>query len=429
MNISLIELNNFRGIEHLDLPLGCKNTVFLGINGVGKSSILSAIDLLYANIIGGVIGSRRRLAQLTSDDIMFGKPSAFIKAGFMFEQNEEIFYFRSIDKITKRKHNQKNLVDLTKYFEEKYLVLPYEDEDGNWKTEQDDINMPVFVNYGVNRLVADTPVEITKKKFTKLDAFDKAIESRIDFRSLFEWLRYREDIENQEKVRKSLSYEDRDLKAVKTAMVTMLDGFSNVHIEREPLSLMVEKDGKVLKLNQLSDGEKCTVALFGDLARRMALANPSLENPLDGQGVVLIDELELHMHTSWQRKILPTLKSTFPKIQFIITTHSPQVLGEVGQEFNIFLLDENDARITCERINSLYGWDSNVILEEKMGTSSVNQQVKETERQMYAALHKQDYDHAEELAEWLDELTLGRNEHTAKAQVLISRGRRNAKNQ
>lgn len=86
------------------------------------------------------------------------------------------------------------------------------------------------------------------------------------------------------------------------------------------------------------DGEKCTISLFGDLARRMALANPGRENPLEGTGVVLIDELELHMHTSWQRKVLGVLKETFPNIQFIITTHSPQILGELDDKYNLVYL-------------------------------------------------------------------------------------------
>ena len=78
--------------------------------------------------------------------------------------------------------------------------------------------------------------------------------------------------------------------------------------------------------------------LFHYLARRMALANPGRENPLEGTGVVLIDELELHMHTSWQRKVLGVLKETFPNIQFIITTHSPQILGELDDKYNLVYL-------------------------------------------------------------------------------------------
>ena len=106
-----------------------------------------------------------------------------------------------------------------------------------------------------------------------------------------------------------------------------------------------------LDVLQLSDGEKCTLALFGDIARRLAIANPSLDDPLQGDGVVLIDELELHMHTSWQRKVISMLKKTFPNIQFIITTHSPQILGEVDHDFNVYALSRNGSDIQVVQLD------------------------------------------------------------------------------
>ena len=191
--------------------------------------------------------------------------------------------------------------------------MGYDDGNGNWIEESDNKSMPIFVNYGVNRIVLDVPVRAPKEQFVKLDAFDKAIESTIDFRNLFKWFRNQEDIENQIKVRDDSDYEDKSLAAVKKAMLAMLDGFEDIRIERRPLAMKVNKNGKSLKIDQLSDGEKCTIALFGDLARRMALANPGKDvNPLEGSGVVLIDELDLHMHTSWQRKVLNVLRDTFP---------------------------------------------------------------------------------------------------------------------
>jgi predicted ATP-binding protein involved in virulence len=86
----------------------------------------------------------------------------------------------------------------------------------------------------------------------------------------------------------------------------------------------------------LSDGEKCLLAMVGDLARRLAIANPDYPDALQGEAIVLIDEIELHLHPSWQRNIIPALKRTFPKCQFIITTHSPQVLSYI-QPKNIYL--------------------------------------------------------------------------------------------
>jgi predicted ATP-binding protein involved in virulence len=116
------------------------------------------------------------------------------------------------------------------------------------------------------------------------------------------------------------------LAAFNRALHVFLDGFSDVAVEEEPLRLTVGKGGTRLSLKQLSDGERAFIAVLGDLVRRLVLANPDLPNPLEGQGVVLIDELELHLHPRWQREVVDKLRNTFPNIQFIATTHSPFVI-------------------------------------------------------------------------------------------------------
>ena len=120
----------------------------------------------------------------------------------------------------------------------------------------------------------------------------------------------------------------------------MLDRCANLRVVRKPrLEMKIDKENISLNVSQMSDGEKCTLALLGDLARRLALANPMKENPLLGEGIVLIDEVELHMHPSWQRKVLYTLKETFPNIQFIVTTHSPIILSEADENYNVFFMN------------------------------------------------------------------------------------------
>lgn len=337
MKLKSITLNNFKGMDNIEFSLDQKTTVIFGINGVGKSTILKAIDLLYANIIAKL--TKKKTTEFDKDDISYGKSKATIEAKFVFEDGEEKEYSRSFDRANGRNNNPNQLKELVEKIENNYIVKGYDDGEGNWIEETDDKNLPIFANYGVNRIVLDVPVRAPKEQFEKLDAFDKAIKSTIDFRNLFKWFRNQEDIENQAKVRNNnMGYEDRSLKVVKKAMLAMLDGFEDIHIERKSLSMKVTKNGRNFKINQLSDGEKCTISLFGDLARRMALANPGRENPLEGTGVVLIDELELHMHTSWQRKVLGVLKETFPNIQFIITTHSPQILGELDDKYNLVYL-------------------------------------------------------------------------------------------
>lgn len=429
MKLKTITLQNFKGIENLTISLDEKSTILFGINGVGKSTILRAIDLLYANIITRLTGTtKKREADLDFEDISYGKSMTNMSAVFVFEDGEEIEYNRFMSRAKGKNHNLNKLKSLVEKFEESYIVKGHDDGNGNWIEEVDNKNMPIFVNYGVNRIVLDVPVRASKEQFVKLDAFDKAIESTIDFRNLFKWFRNQEDIENEAKVRENLEYEDKSLSAAKKAMLAMLEGFEDIHIDRRPLAMKVKKDGKYLTINQLSDGEKCTIALFGDLARRMALANPERINPLEGTGVVLIDELDLHMHTSWQRKVLGVLKTTFPNIQFIITTHSPQILGEVDDTFNLLYMFKEDKKISLKSYKSFMGWDTNVILEEVMNTSSVNLKMKEMIGKMFLYIEEKEFDKAEELADLLDEKSNGYAEGIVKARVLISRGRRYEKN-
>lgn len=429
MKIKSITLNNFKGMDDIKLSLDQKTTVIFGINGVGKSTILQAIDLLYANIISKLTKSnKKKTTEFDKDDISYGKSKATIEAKFVFEDGEEKEYSRSFDRGNGRNNNPNKLKELVEKFENDYIVKGYDDGEGNWIEETDDKNMPIFANYGVNRIVLDVPVRAPKEQFEKLDAFDKAIESTIDFRNLFKWFRNQEDIENQAKVRNNIEYEDRSLRVVKKAMLAMLDGFEDIYIERKPLSMKVTKNGKKFKINQLSDGEKCTISLFGDLARRMALANPGRENPLEGVGVVLIDELELHMHTSWQRKVLKVLEETFPNIQFIITTHSPQILGEIDDRYNLVYLNNENQKTNFKIYRSFLGWDSNAILEDIMNTSSVNKEIKELRNKMYECIEKKQYDEAEKIADEIDKKSNGYAQGIVKARVLISRGKRREKN-
>ena len=199
------------------------------------------------------------------------------------------------------------------------------------------------------------------------------------------------------------------MKSVRTAVEAMLGNqYSDLKVKRSPLSLKVKKGNKDISVDQLSDGEKCTIAMFGDLARRIALANPNKENPLEGEGIVLIDEIELHLHPSWQRRVLNVLKSTFPNIQFIITTHSPQILGEADDTYNVLRIytDSNDRLSVSE--NSVYGKDSNGILKQ-MDTLERPEVVKMMFDKFYEYIDSKQFDMAQNLLEDIEE-KIGEND-------------------
>lgn len=126
----------------------------------------------------------------------------------------------------------------------------------------------------------------------------------------------------------------------------------------------------------MSDGQRVFLGLIGDIARRLILLNDNSDSPLLGQGIVLIDEIELHLHPRWQQKIIQILRKCFPRLQFIVSTHSPQILGEVeGNQLRILeFQDPENIKVVVP--SQSYGLTSNEILEELMGGKERNQNVK-----------------------------------------------------
>lgn len=398
MFLERIKLKNFRAIESAEIELQGKSTVIFGVNGTGKSSILRTISLLYANIINKIV-NRKELRQsyaIQLEDIKFGKTRTEIEALFQIEMDRIGYHCGMVRNSGKKYHNGDALKKIAEIFQEKYIS----DE------EQKDI--PIFVNYGTNRLVLDIPLRIrTHHMFDIYSAFEKSIENKIDFRTFFEWYRNQEDYENECKIETGdLTYSDQALKSVRRAILSMLDECSNLRVVRKPrLEMKIDKGDISLNVSQMSDGEKCTLALFGDLARRLTMANPMKENPLLGEGVVLIDEIELHMHPSWQRKVLFKLRETFPNIQFIITTHSPLILGEVDDRYNIFFTNKENDNIEIMKVPPLNGYDANALLEQFMGTKSLNMETEKFIHSIYINIENKEYDTAEEKIAKLIKLT------------------------
>ena len=293
MRLHELKLDNFKAIESTDINFDGKSTIIFGINGTGKSTVLRSINLLYANIINQIV-NRKELKQsyaIQLEDIRYGARETQISAVFDIK-GECIEYGRRMVRNTGKKYeNKEGIRRISEIFHSEYV------------SDEIQGDIPIFANYGTNRLVLDIPLRIrTHHIFDIYSSLEKAIENKIDFRTFFEWYRNQEDYENEKKIEMSdLDYKDKSLEAVRIAISSMLDECSNLRVVRKPrLEMKIDKGAISVNVTQMSDGEKCTMALFGDLARRLTLANPNKSNPLLGEGVVLIDEIELHMHPAWQ---------------------------------------------------------------------------------------------------------------------------------
>jgi predicted ATP-binding protein involved in virulence len=362
MKIESLSMENFRGIEELTLDFNKDEPIVLiGINGVGKSSILDCISMLLRFLVERIYhtsGSRGTFFQKKDIKNEHKLSRNSIKLILNSQEGEMHCDVRVVDQA---------IGNLNK----PSLSLGLTIEDLRAKIDQGvQINLPLAVYYSVNRSVLNIFLESSQDfQFNQTNAYENAISDKnIDFRDFFEWFRNREDLE-AEYLRDQKTYEDSQLKVTRKAITSMLPGFSRVRVRRSPLRMTVEKHAEELIINQLSDGEKCLLALVGDLARRLAIANPGLPDPLQGTGVVLIDEIELHLHPGWQYEIIPALTRTFPNCQFIVTTHSPIVLSQVKPE-GIFCLEKRDGKVIAYHPDSSYGRDINQIVEDLMGVPS-----------------------------------------------------------
>lgn len=373
MQIKNLRIENFKIFQNLELVFDGRSTILFGINGVGKSSVLSAIAYIFRVFLNQINPAQSKAFESLQDDIIhIGGDSLEIQATVTLE--DDYLLSRYYKRTVKNTRTSEATYPKANYaiFRENFRKLYLEDELSG---------MPVFVYYGTNRAVLDIPDRIRiKHQFDKLSALERAADQKTDFRAFFEWFRDREadeilrmkDTENYE-------YSDPALHCVRKAIEAMIGDVKGLTVKRSPVRMVVDKGGREIRVDMLSDGEKCTLAMIGDLARRLILANPAMDNPLEGKGIVLIDEIELHMHPSWQRRILSILKEVFPNIQFIVTTHSPQVLGEADNVFRIISLslDSDGNGVGTDRIERMDGFDSNMILEEYMGTSSVSKTKKD----------------------------------------------------
>ncbi len=412
MRLLSVQAGNFKGFKNLNLTLDGKNTAIFGVNGTGKSSILSVINYVFWRWLNPINPSQSTsYKSLVPQEIYHGSSQQFVQA--TLEMNGRNY---TLNRTYSRARPGKNaVVTYSKkefdQFVNDFITLYLQDD----KTD-----MPIYVNYGTNRSVLDIPMRIRKKhEFSKIAALEHATDNTLDFRTFFEWYRNQEDIEN-ERMRETgdMGYHDRCLDCVRTAVGAMLNGFSDLRVKRSPPRMVVRKAGIEIQVDQLSDGEKCTLALFGDLARRIAIANPSRENPLQGEGIVLIDEIELHMHPQWQRIVLKNLQSVFPNIQFIVTTHSPQVLGEVDDNFKVYKLVSDERGTVDVKAVSTYGKDPNAILKNEMGTNVRPQLVLDKFQQFYVALEAKAYNEAQEILNELNAL-LGEDPDVTGMQIQL----------
>lgn len=380
--IQSIHIENYRVIKQLDYDCKKGMNVIVGVNGAGKSTLLYALVVLLSWFRARVKNPKGRGLSLSDNDITYDEDFCLLKIVLSDKTEWQIYKQRSTNRVAPA--DKSDYTAMTKMIND--LMTEYENT-------HHQLSLPIIAYYSVNRAVTNVPKRLhTWQSIAPLDAYSGNIEHQTNFRGFFEWYRTKEDIENQMiRETNNLAYRDRQLEAVRCALRDTLPEYGEIRVHRGPQYFYMEKDCIKYRFEQFSDGEKCYITLISDIARLLAMANPSLDNPLDGNGVVIVDEIDLHLHPSWQMKVIEDLRGLFPNCQFFISTHSPIVTSNVGLTIDDQLLVAIDGVIepTDDRV---FGKEVDMILLDQFDMKTTrNLKVQEYIDKVWSLLQEGDF--------------------------------------
>ncbi|MBC7774570.1 MAG: AAA family ATPase [Phycisphaerae bacterium] len=392
MKIKKLEINNFRGFRQATVEFPESNlAVFIGVNGQGKSSLLDAVSI----VLHGVSNSRALSGslddpRLKNDDIRIGEIEASVKS--------DLILYGELHNFSQKLRQHE--IPHTYSKPQNGLIQPIFVEK----------NLPLIAYYRTNREINLANAPETPPSMGREAGYFNAINATLNsFSDFVEWFKIEDDVESREiKKLQDFKYQNPRLTPVRRCLSEFLSKlniqFQGLRVVQESavqidyanpikkFDLYINKEGQELKLSQLSHGERALILLVADIARRAAILNSDLDNPLLSEGIVLIDEIELHLHPKWQREVIPALLATFPNIQFLLSTHSPQVLSRVDSE-DIFLLKDGEV---LKLSSNPKGMDTNAILEEVMDTPKYPREVDVLVDELFALIQQRKFDEAEE---------------------------------
>lgn len=351
MRLHSMSVNNLRCFKAMNIEFEPQLTVLTGMNGSGKSAVLEAVSIFL-----------RQIAHV----VLRIYPSI----------NYELV--RNNCKDMKLEYNYSNgSQDILQYkleFNLRNKSVEQTDPDLPWRTWTSPSSLPIVALYGAKRILDNYSREATSQSSLS-SAFNKALDAAIDFKSTYTWFIEKSSEEALEgQYRKDYTYSIPALSAVRSAVSMALGDYSEPFVASTPPDIFITQNNEEKQrytLNQLSDGYRTMLALVMDLARRMAVASdanqPDPAQILGHDAIVLIDEVELHLHPAWQQRVLPTLIRIFPNTQFIVTTHSPQILSSIDSK-NVRIIAENDK--IYDAPTGIFGAEASRILNQIFGVSS-----------------------------------------------------------
>ncbi len=382
MKLKHLNLTNIRAFAHAEFSFEPGVNLIVGINGAGKSTVLDSLCVLISQAMVAWYGCGITV-RFSGMDLKID--SKFSQAEVIFNLGGDDVGYTIRGPYGKNKNILKGATEVTISRD---------------IARQINIIQPCIIYYSPRQDLSSTKKSIKIAKDSPAIWFDIVDRRELRLMEFADWWLAQTTLVTEE-----APNAQRHLDALNTAVTSFIDACTNVRVKRDTYvhqakngkqteksttNLFIDKAGVTLDPQQLSDGERGMLALALDLTRRLSQANPDLANPLEGEAIVLIDELDLHLHPQWQRTIVKKLTTTFPNCQFIATTHSPLIIGEVAPE-NIILLEQGQPPL---RPSQSLGMDTDWILKYLMGATTRNTETETELKDIAELIETEDYDEA-----------------------------------
>lgn len=358
MRIDRLKIKNFKGFAErsFDLPRRADGGngsvhVLIGQNGRGKTTALDALAVAAGSWFLGVPGAESR--HIKPGDVRIQVNN--FRDTQRIEQQLPVVVEAEGVVLGKRLRWSRELEGKKTRWVHARSIKDLAEEAIGGVRRGDDVVLPLVSYYGTGRLwleprdtqgesseteeggapaaTAESDESLADAFASRLAGYRYSIDPRCSPRDLLRWLAFEHRIARDE------GAESSQLRAVKAAILRCVEGCTGVRYHAR-LGLLLEIDGQGwLPFGALSDGQRNIVAMVGDLAYKAAQLNPQLDDVLaNTAGIVLIDEVDLHLHPRWQRHVLEDLRAIFPSVQFVVTTHSPFIV-QSAREGELITLD------------------------------------------------------------------------------------------
>ena len=375
MKLSRIHLKNYRRFAEFEINLHPELTVIAARNGQGKTTILEAIAAALGPFVGAFDSGRSEHIRRT--DARYSAPDN----GFENEQNFPVLIDATLDEPSVQ---WQRALQSAKGRTTTKEATPLSDWGKQLQEElrsNAEVSLPVLRYYSSKRLWVSHKSSSGKGILTqsRTAGYEDCLSSLSSFVQLQEWVKKATQAIQQQ--RELPGYEKSNLeprlKGIQRAVDTVMseEGWSHFHYSFVFDELaMIHPDHGALPISLLSDGVRAMISLTADLALRCVRLNGFLGEhaPQQSSGIVLIDEVDLHLHPVWQQRVVQALRQAFSKLQFIITSHSPQILSTVASDNIRVVFRDSEGQWQAQSPGQeIIGLESAIALNEVMGVNPI----------------------------------------------------------